>query len=409
MKVRMILFPVVIGAIFAASFVFAGEVQLFHDKGFWSKQLQKVGDACEKETTVKIVQMPYSSPEQYKAFIQSSISAGDSPNMFTWWTGDSFKALVSTGKIATLDDVWSTMISDGSYSSSVKKMFTVNGKAYAVPLSLARWVVLYNKPLFKKLGISEPKTWKELKSAATKIKRAGKTPFLATVQDGWRGFIWFQELMLRLHPEAYDGLYDGSVSYDSDAVRDVFQVWSKMYKKGWFSDPRSNEEVNDYVRGKGAMYLIGEWAVGLLEDAGIKEKDLGVFIMPNYTKKTKPSVIIEGAPIVISVNGKKDKDTMKALRYWVSVKGANVWGKASGNYIGNDKARAPNAIVAKVNKDISKSNASVHLRWWEAVPADIQGQLVAELNRFMLAPTMKTAQDVMAKMQAINSDYWSNN
>ena len=29
--------------------------------------------------------------------------------------------------------------------------------------------------------------------------------------EGWRGFIWFQELLLRMHPEAYDGLNDGSL------------------------------------------------------------------------------------------------------------------------------------------------------------------------------------------------------
>ena len=46
-------------------------------------------------------------------------------------------------------------------------------------------------------------------------------------------------------------------------------------------------------------------------------------------------------------------------------------------------------------------------RWWEAVPADLQGEIVAELNRFMLSPTMETAESVMATTQKLNAAYWA--
>jgi len=391
----------------AGSAAWADEVQLFHDKGFWSEQLQTVGEASLQETGVKIVETPYANAEQYKAFIQASIASGETPNLFTWWTGEPFNELVSTGQIAPLGDVWKEMVASGNYGESAKELFVVDGEPYAVPLVLARWVVMYDKPLFEELGISEPKTWEEFIAAAETIKAAGKTPFVATVQDGWRGFIWFQELMLRMHPEAYNGLNDGSVAYNSDEVREVFKTWSDMYAKGWFSDPRSTEEVNDFARGNGAMYLIGEWAFGLLTAAGVSADDIGVFIMPNIDGTDPSAVIVEGAPMVVSTAGIKDENTMKALEYFVSVNGANVWGEASGNYIGNDAAKAPNAVVSKVNGDIAASNAGSYLRWWEAVPPDLQGELVAEMNRFMLDPTMETAEDVMAKMQTLNAAYWA--
>jgi len=46
-------------------------------------------------------------------------------------------------------------------------------------------------------------------------------------------------------------------------------------------------------------------------------------------------------------------------------------------------------------------------RWWESVPAELQGEFVAEFNRFMLDPTMETAEDVMATMQSLNAEYWA--
>ena len=46
-------------------------------------------------------------------------------------------------------------------------------------------------------------------------------------------------------------------------------------------------------------------------------------------------------------------------------------------------------------------------RWWEAVPADLQGELVALLNAFELNPTEANAADTVAKMQALNAKYWA--
>jgi multiple sugar transport system substrate-binding protein len=60
-----------------------------------------------------------------------------------------------------------------------------------------------------------------------------------------------------------------------------------------------------------------------------------------------------------------------------------------------------------VNADLAASGAKSYLRWWEAVPPELQGEMVAELNRFMLDPTMATAEDVMATMQALNAEYWA--
>ncbi|MET2828294.1 ABC transporter substrate-binding protein [Mesorhizobium shangrilense] len=402
--------PVAGLAILTSTAVYAQSVQLFHDKGFWSDQLKQVGVAAKAKTGVEIVETPYAPAEQYKAFIQSSISAGNTPDMFTWWTGKTFKDLVDTEQIAPLDDVWDKLIASGQYDPSIRDLFKVGDHAYGVPLELARWVVLYNKKMFKDAGISEPKTWADLIADADKLKAAGHTPFNITVQEGWRGFIWFEELMIRTNPAAYKGLHNGTVAYDSPEVRKVFQLWSDMYAKGYFVDPRSQEEAQDFARGKAAMYLTGEWAEGIVDKAGLKpDSDFGAFIMPNVDPSLPSAVIVEASPIVVSNTGKAKKDVLTALDFFVSKDGANSWGKASGNYLGNLKADAPNPLVAKVTADMGSAHTQLMDRWWEAVPPDLQGELVALLNGFMLDPTMKNADTVMTKMQALNAAYWAKN
>ncbi len=392
----------------AVTSALAEDVQLFHDKGFWSEPLQQVGDAAGESTGNRIVQNAYATPEQYKAFIQSAIAGGDTPDMFTWWTGSVFSELVETGALAELDGIWEELIASGDFAESTRDFYRVGDHIYGVPLHLSRWVALYNKEQFEAAGIGEPATWDDLMAAAEKLKGAGYTPFHATVQDGWRGFIWFQEIMLRTNPDAYKGLHDGSVPYDSDAVRNAFEIWSDWYAKGYFSDPRSNEEAADFARGKGAIYLIGDWAIGLVEAAGMTAgEDFGVFIMPNQDPALPSSVIVEGGPIVLSKEALDKADVVEALKFFVSVDGANVWADASGNFMGNTNANPPNELVAKINQTVANNGTLAFDRWWEAVPADIQGEVVAELNRFMLDPTMETAEGVMANVQELNAEYWA--
>ena len=404
-----------LGALATAGFVLAGvsaanadEVQIVHDKGFWSEALQKVTDAGTEATGNKFVEAAYANPEQYKAFIQSSVASGDMPDMFTWWTGGVYADLIESGAVAELDGLWEELIASGDFSESTRDLYRVGDHIYGVPLHLSRWIALYNKSQFAEAGVEEPKTWGDLITAADKLKAAGFTPFHATTQDGWRGFIWFQEIMIRTNPDAYNALHTGEVAYDSEPVRKAFEIWADWYAKGYFSDPRSNEEIEDFARGKGAIYLIGDWAIGSVENAGMKAgEDFGAFIMPNMDPSLPSSVIVEGGPILLSKAGAAKPEVVEALKYFLSVDGANVWAEASGNALGNNNANPPNVLVAKISNDVATMKSLALQRWWESVPADIQGEVVSEFARFMLDPTMKTAEIVMANIQELNAEYWA--
>ena len=65
------------GSIIAgASAATADEVQIVHDKPFWSEALQAVTAAGTEAIGNEFVEAAYGNAEQYKAFIQSSVAAG---------------------------------------------------------------------------------------------------------------------------------------------------------------------------------------------------------------------------------------------------------------------------------------------------------------------------------------------
>ncbi|MCA3235433.1 MAG: extracellular solute-binding protein [Rhodobacter sp.] len=387
-------------AVCVAAPALAQQVTLAHDKAFWEPGWAATG--AEAGFT------PTAYPtDQYVGFIQSSVAAGTQPGLFTWWSGRALDDLAASGGIAPVDDIWNKAIADGQFSEGLRALFSVDGKAYALPVNVARWVVIYNKEIFAKNGLSEPATWEEFESAMATLKAAGVTPINATVQDGWRGFIWFQELMLRTNPEAYNALHTGKLAYDSPEVKAVFDIWTDWASKGYFSDPRSTTEAADFAGGNAAMYLMGEWVIGGLKEAGMDvDNNLGVFLMPNRDPAMGSTLIVEGGPLVLSAKA-TDADRA-AFEYWATEKAGNTWANSMQLFNGNLNVEPPNPVVGEVTAEMADKGTVAYQRWWEAVPTEIRGDLVAELSSFVLNPTGDQAKESMANMQALNAEYWAN-
>ena len=389
-----------LAAISTAGASLAQDVTLAHDKAFWDAGWAAVGAQGGFTTTAY-------PTDQYIGFIQSSVAAGTQPGLFTWWTGRALADLVASGAVAPADEFWDAAVAAGEFPEGLRGLFSVDGVAYALPNSVSRWVVLYNKEILAANGVSEPKTWEEFEAAAAKLAAAGVTPINATVQDGWRGFIWFQELMIRTNPTAYAGLHTGAVPYDGPEVQAVFDIWVDWAAKGYFSDARSTTEAADFAGGNAAMYLIGEWVIGGLAESGMNvDANLGVFVMPNRDAALPSAVIVEGGPIMLSATA--TEADRAAFAYWATTAAATTWADAQGLFNGNLNVAPPNPVVAEVTADMTAEGTVAIERWWEAVPTDIRGDLVAEMGEFLLNPTAEQAKTAMANMQAVNADFWAN-
>ena len=390
----------------ATAVAVAQPLSLYHDKYFWQKNLQQMASFASSEGH-PFVPTPYAT-DQYQAFIATGVQSGTEPELFTWWNGSKLKDLVDADAVEPLDDVWKQAIAAGQMDPAAADLYRVDGKIYGVPLHLSSWVVFYNKALFAKVGLTPPKTWTELMTDCAKFKAAGITPFDATVQDGWRGFIWFEELLLRTDPDAYMKLNRGEIGYTSPPVKKVFQIWEDLYAKGYFTPATSNEEVLNFARGKAAMYLMGDWAIQNIIEGGMKPgQDFDAFIMPNIVASLPPAVINEGSPIVVSKRGFKDPAVKSFIAWWVTEPAAAQWAKIASLYIGNLKAPKPNVIVEEDAKVLAAEKARVYPRYWEASPSDIVLPAVEQFNKFMVTPTPQVGDQVMAAIDKIASDYWA--
>ena len=388
----------------------AADLALYSDKTPWNAGMTALADIASKASGATIKLQEITPSDKYQAFMQTSIASNNVPAFFTWWNGQQLNDIVAAGVAADLTPYWDKAIADGEFSAEQRDLVSVDGKPYGVLLNVANWVMFYNKSHFEKAGIAAPPTtWAEFIEDCDKLKAAGFTPINGPASGGWMPFIWFSQLVLGTNPDSFVGLTDGSVPYDSPDVQNAFKVWGDMYAKGYFTDPREQDEQKFFVDGTASMFLVGDWHTGAFIEAGMKPgTDFGTFLMPALTPEVQQAVVVEAGPIVVSKAAlEANPDLGKAVQAMMGVEAANALGSTVQVYPGNLKADAPNEIITANKELVAAAKPRAVVRWWEAVPSQIQGDLVAAMGAFMFNPTPEQATESMNTMQSINADYWA--
>lgn len=256
--------------------------------------------------------------EGYKTSIRNFLTA-DAPDLANWYAGNRMLPYVNAGLFEPVDDVWDENGLNQSLASAADSM-TIDGKKWGVPYTYYQWGIYYRKDIFEKHGIAVPKTWDEFKAAGEKLKSAGVTPITIGTKYLWTAGGVFDYMNLRTN--GYDfhmALTRGEVPWTDRRVRATMANWQELLDAGFFIDNHAayswQEALAPMVQGKAAMYVMGNFAVAPLREAGLTDDQLGFFQFP----KISPNIpLAEEAPtdtIHIPANAKNKEDAKKFLAY----------------------------------------------------------------------------------------------
>lgn len=144
---------------------------------------------------------------------------------------------------------------------------TLNGKVYGQEIwdiYSGYWVIVYNKDLFQKAGITGvPATYNDFVADCAKLKAAGIIPIYEPISDGWHQVLWWPEIgarMEQLEPGLYDKLNANQTNFTNDpASNTALTQLNELYQKGYFgstalSDQYANTE-KEMASGKYAMVI----------------------------------------------------------------------------------------------------------------------------------------------------------
>ncbi len=180
---------------------------------------------------------------------------------------------------------------------------TLNGKVYGQEIwdiYSGYWVIVYNKTIFQKAGISSvPTTYNQFVADCALIKGTGVNPIYEPISDGWHQVLWWPEIgaqMENLEPGLYDKLNNNQATFAADpASNTAMNQINELYQKGYFgpsslSDQYANTE-KEMASGKYAMTIDGltEPAAINAAAASVPASDFGFFPIPILDNQLLPT------------------------------------------------------------------------------------------------------------------------
>ncbi|MDN3640141.1 ABC transporter substrate-binding protein [Simiduia curdlanivorans] len=209
------------------------------------------------------------------------ILGGSPPTAMQFITGKELDDLIHARMVNHIDGVAKRNHWDKVLPPLLVSSVTREGKFYAIPVNIhgANWL-FYNKKLFNKLGLSEPRSWDDFFHAARVLRKNGYIP-LAFGGQAWQERTTFLNVLLsyggkELYLDALSNQRPGAIT--SPEMENVFRAFARLRD---FVDAGSpgrnwNDATNMVITGRAGMQFMGDWAKGEFLAAGmVAERDYG--------------------------------------------------------------------------------------------------------------------------------------
>jgi len=216
------------------------------------------------------------SGDTARPIIISRIMGGNPPCATQFNPGKDADDLIAAGLMQDLTELaqkegWYDIVRPKSQIEGCTK----DGKIYCVPVNLhsAQWMWT-NRHVYEEAGLAPPKTWEDVVAAAPTLKEKGILPL--SMGQGWP-----VELLLVRNmipgiggPELYKKIYGDkdAAAAASPEMRKVFEAMDEARK---IVDPQTivpqwNDAVSLVITGKAGANVMGDWAQGEFQVAGME-------------------------------------------------------------------------------------------------------------------------------------------
>ena len=230
--------------------------------------------------------------EQIQKTAPMVLNSSDAPDIMEYNKGNATAGLLS--KQGLLTDLtaeaakrgWDKEIPAGVRTTSMYDTNGVmgSGKWYGVPNYAEYTMVFYNKDMFKKYGVAEPKTFDDLTSAMDRFVAKGITP-LANAGAEYMAQQYLYQLALskadRAWVDKYE-LYKGRNDFHDAAWTYAANTFADWVKKGYISKKSSGTKAEDagvsFIQGKAPILFSGSWWYGRFKTEN--KFDWGTFLWP---------------------------------------------------------------------------------------------------------------------------------
>lgn len=271
----------------------------------------------EKENpNIDVVQT--NSPDS-TTYIKSRVAKRDIPDVIGYGGESTFGELAKAGVLKDVSK--DSLIKDiqPSYIQMLKDVAKSN-KVFGFPYATNADAVIYNKAIFKELGIDVPQTWDQFMAACEKIKAAGKNPFYFTYKDAWTTLPAYDALAANTEGKDFFKQLNAGKTTFAKGQKETMDKYTAILK---YANPDSqgmgySDGNTAFAKGQSAMYLQGVWAIPEIKKAN-PNVDLGVFPYP-VTNTPGESKVVSGVDLALAESSttKHPKEVEKFIQFLFS-------------------------------------------------------------------------------------------
>ena len=388
-----------------------GEVELWH---YWMaggevEALNALRDAFQEDYPgVKLVDrgIPGGSAEMRRQ-IGTALMGGNPPETFMVALGYRLKSFADADRLIPITDVWDEINGDKIFPQGLVNVIRIDGEAWSVPINIHTvnhmW---YNKKMFDKYGLKEPKTWEEFGELCDVLKDNGITPLTGSGQS-WALYQFYPFVLDAVGPEGYVQLGEGQLSWTDPRLRGAFEKYKKYSLgniiEGWAGYGWA-EAASAFVNGKVAMYnTVGDWTAAFYESQGMEPGvDFDFFPAPGTT-----DIVIGQVDSFALLNGCDRPDLGKLfLKFVASEKAQVAFNTYKGSVAANLNTPSDfyNSVMLKTYKRMKDPNTTFLPNFYFLCPPEFQETYDEEYDRYAIDPTPAVLDSVIQNLENLRKE-----
>ena len=278
---------------------------------------------------------------------------------------------------------------DDFYPIALKYQEFTDGSMYTLPLEYHVEMTWYNKEIFEQYNLTPPTTMDEWLNVCKTLKDNGITPISVDGVDRWPVQRYLAMLPFRETGNDFIiNLRDGKEKMDSETGREAAEFMKEMgqYFNDGFAATDYATAQSMFLDGKSAMYYIGDWEIGAMQDA-YEQGKIDYFYLPTTEgAKTQPNEFCINSGIGMAFNAETfDEKTKDFILYVIDNYGKLYAGKQQMSPIKTDLPDDVeySDLYLKIQEDM-QSTGENFLKPWDTY-LDSNTNTVMQDNLLLLA------------------------
>ncbi|TBL76614.1 ABC transporter substrate-binding protein [Paenibacillus thalictri] len=291
----------------------------------------------ETHKQMQIVPFFYET-EAYKNKLRVAMVSGNMPDLFQYWSGESFKRMVDSHAVADVTDLLEQSRDlKRQYIPEALQSVTYDGRIYGFPHTIQRVVVWYNKAMFAEHGLQPPQSWADLIRIIQVLSQKGITSVSVAGKDRWPLLHWFAYINHRLGGEpAFKKTVSRAGDFSDPAFLEAGLKFRELVKNKAFIPGFLGMDVimaeKAFLAGEAAMYIQGDWVAGKLMEDEKQKNNIGYFGFPEMPGVAGEMEYYGGYAVgwAMSAGSKQREASFEALQFLLDKKERVKYAQASG-------------------------------------------------------------------------------